>query len=94
MPYHVYMMASASGVLYTGVTNNLERRVSEHKSKRTPGFTSAYNVTKFVYFESFGNIRDAIAREKQWKSWRRSKKVALLEATNPQWRDLSENFHP
>ena len=94
MPYHAYMMASASGVLYVGVTNNLERRVSEHKSKRTTGFTSAYNVTKLVYFESFGNIKDAIAREKQWKSWRRSKKVALLEATNPQWQDLSENFHP
>ncbi len=93
MVYHAYMMASVSGVLYIGVTNDLERRVSEHKSKTIPGFTSDYNVTKLVYFESFSNIRDAIAREKQWKSWRRSKKVALLEATNPEWRDLSEDFH-
>jgi len=93
MVYHTYMMASASGVLYIGVTNDLERRVLEHKSKHTRGFTSAYNVTKLVYFESFANVRDAIAREKQWKSWRRSKKVALLEATNPEWRDLSADFH-
>ncbi len=93
MLYHAYMMASASGVLYIGMTNNLELRVSQHKSKRIPGFTSAYNTTKLVYFESFSNVNDAIAREKQWKGWRRSKKIALLEAINPKWRDLSEDFH-
>jgi putative endonuclease len=91
--YHTYMMASASGVLYTGVTNHLERRVTEHQSKSTPGFSSRYNTTKLVYFEPFSNIRDAIAREKQWKTWRRNKKVALIERLNPQWQDLSEDFN-
>jgi putative endonuclease len=92
MAYHTYMMASASGVLYIGVTNDLERRVFEHKSKLTPGFTSAYNVSKLVYFESFSNVIDAIAREKQWKSWRRQKKVTVLESKNPEWRDLSDRL--
>src|SRR6266853_2287949 len=68
--HHTYMMASASGVLYIGVTNHLERRVSEHQSKRTQGFSSRYNTTKLVYFEPFSDSRNAIAREKQWKTWR------------------------
>jgi putative endonuclease len=68
------MMASASGVLYIGVTNHFERRVGEHQSKRTPGFSSRYNTAKLVYFELFSDIRNAIAREKQWKTWRREKK--------------------
>ena len=92
MVYHVYIMASESGVLYTGVTNHLEFRTIQHKQKVTPGFTSKYNVTKLVYFEPFGDIRYAIAREKQLKRWRREKKVTLIEQMNPKWRDLSLDF--
>jgi putative endonuclease len=87
--YSVYIMASASGVLYIGVTNDLERRVFEHKNKRVPGFSARYNIQKLVYFETFGDVRAAIAREKQLKGWLRSRKVALIESTNPQWKDLS-----
>jgi putative endonuclease len=86
------MVASASGVLYVGVTNYLERRVTGHQSKRTQGFSSRYNATKLVYFEPFSDIRNAIAREKQWKTWRRDKKVTLIERLNPQWQDLSKDF--
>ena len=93
MVYHVYMMASASGVLYIGVTGHLESRTLQHKQKISEGFTSRYNVTKLVYFEAFGDIRNAIAREKQLKRWRREKKVALIEQMNPTWQDLSSNFH-
>jgi putative endonuclease len=93
MVYHVYIMSSESGVLYIGVTNHLERRVTEHKLKVAPGFTSAYNVVKLVYFEPFGDARNAIAREKQLKRWRREKKITLLERQNSSWRDLSEDLH-
>ncbi len=92
MVYHVYIMASESGVLYIGVTNHLESRTARHKQKRISGFTSKYNATKLVYFEPFGDIRNAIAREKQLKRWRRKKKVVLIERTNPTWRDLSADF--
>jgi putative endonuclease len=91
--YHAYMMSSASSVHYTGVTNNLERRVIEHKSKFNPGFSSDYNTMKLVCFEPFSDVHDAIIREKQWKTWRRSKKVALIESVNRNWRDLNEDFH-
>jgi putative endonuclease len=90
--YSVYIMASASGVLYIGVTNDIERRVFEHKQKRIPGFSARYNVQKLVYFEAFGDVRAAIAREKQLKGWLRSRKVALIESTNPQWKDLSPTY--
>ena len=86
-------MASASGVLYIGVPNHLERRVAEHRSKRTNGFSGRYNTTKLIYFEPFSDIRNAIAREKQWKTWRRNKKVALIERLNTQWRDLNKDFN-
>jgi len=79
-------------VLYVGVTNNLERRVHEHKQKLIPGFTSDYNVSRLVYFEEFGDIRDAIAREKQLKNWRRDKKVALIEQENLAWDDLAASW--
>ncbi|HTG30867.1 MAG TPA: GIY-YIG nuclease family protein [Methylomirabilota bacterium] len=72
--YHAYMMASTSGVLYIGGTNHLERRVVEHQSKRAQGFSGADNTTKLVYFEPFNDIRNAIARGKQWKTWRREQK--------------------
>jgi putative endonuclease len=87
--YCVYIMASESGVLYIGVTNDLERRVIEHKKKMVPGFSARYNLQKLVYFESFGNVQDAIAREKQLKGWLRRRKVALIESINPHWNDLS-----
>jgi len=90
--YYVYLLASKSRVLYLGVTNNLERRLFEHQHKLTRGFSSKYNVDRLVYYELFENIRDAIAREKQIKAWRREKKLTLIEATNPQWRDLSDEW--
>lgn len=84
----VYIMASKSGVLYVGVTNNLERRASQHMSKLVPGFTARYNVRKLVYYEPFGDVRLAIAREKQIKGWLRKRKIALIESRNPSWKDL------
>ena len=92
MVYHVYILASESGVLYIGVTNQIDSRVAQHKRKLVPGFTSKYNVTKLVYFEPFADIRNAIAREKQLKRWRREKKITLIERLNPNWRDLSLDF--
>ena len=87
--YHVYIMASASRVLYTGVTGDLLRRVMEHKERKVPGFTARYNVTELLYFEAFRDIRLAIAREKQLKGWLRARKIVLIESFNPQWKDLS-----
>jgi len=87
--YFVYLLASQSRALYIGVTNSLERRINEHKQKLIPSFTSDYNISRLVYFEEFGDIRDAIAREKQLKSWRREKKTALIEKENPAWDDLA-----
>jgi putative endonuclease len=76
-------------VLYTGITGDLPRRVHEHKHKLTPGFTSKYNLTRFVYCEMFGYPGDAIKREKKIKGWVRSKKIKLIESTNPHWLDLA-----
>jgi putative endonuclease len=90
--YHVYILASAGGVLYTGVTNHLERRVMEHGQKLRPGFAQEYDVKRLVYFEAFGDIRSAIGREKQIKGRRREKKVAIIRLINPEFRDLSEDF--
>src|SRR6202051_994783 len=87
--YHVYMMASASRVLYIGVTGDILRRVMEHKQMRLPGFTARYRVTQLAYFEAFGDIRIAITREKQIKGWLRERKIALIESFNPNWRDLA-----
>src|SRR6266568_3706786 len=83
--YYVYIMASRSRVIYTGVTNDLARRVDEHKRSLTPGFTSRYHITRLVYFEDFGDVRDAIAREKQLKGWVRSRKIEFIEEKNPTW---------
>ncbi|MGB8324770.1 MAG: GIY-YIG nuclease family protein [Candidatus Acidiferrum sp.] len=90
--FHVYILANSSGVLYTGVTIHLERRVAQHKQKSIPGFTKKYDVVRLVYFEPFGDVRNAISREKQIKRWRREKKLILIRAINPQLRDLSEDF--
>jgi putative endonuclease len=75
--------------MYVGMTNNLERRVYEHKHKLVKGFTSKYNVNKLVYFEQFSDAQAAIAREKEIKKWRREKKNNLVNASNPKWKDLS-----
>ncbi len=90
----VYILASKSGVLYTGVTSHLDRRFIEHQRKLRYGFTAQYNVTHLVHYETFGDIRAAIAREKQIKGWLRKKKIALIEGTNPSWRDLAEDLFP
>jgi putative endonuclease len=87
----VYIVASRSRNLYTGVTSDLEHRVLEHKNGLVRGFTKRYRIHKLVYFEHFGDIREAIAREKQVKAWTRAKRVALIEATNPTWADLFES---
>ena len=79
-------------MLYTGVTNNLERRVSEHKRKLVQGFTSKYGIRWLVYYETTNDVRAAIAREKQIKGWTRARKMALIESANPQWRDLSAEW--
>jgi putative endonuclease len=86
-------MTNKSRTLYTGVTNNLERRVYEHKHKLLPGFTNKYNITKLVYYEAGDNVSVAIAREKQIKGWLRAKKIALIESVNPDWIDLSEDWY-
>lgn len=90
--YSVYIMTNKSRTFYTGMTNNLERRVFEHKQKLIEGFTKRYNITQLVYYETFGDVRDAIAREKQIKDWRREKKIALVQSLNPAWHDLSEDW--
>lgn len=77
-------------VIYTGITNDLQRRVSEHRAKLNPGFTSKYNVVKLVYFDVYRDVRQAIDREKTIKGWLRAKKIELIESVNPQWKDLSE----
>ena len=92
--YYVYIMASRSGVLYTGVTNDLNRRVGEHKEGQIPGFTRTYKVTRLVYYESMPDVNVAIAREKQIKGWRREKRVQLIETINPGWDDLSREISP
>ena len=90
--YYVYIMANRTRMLYTGVTNNLERRVYEHKNRITTGFTSKYNLNRLVYYESYFQVRDAIAREKQIKGWLRTKKIALIQSLNPEWKDLSAEW--
>ena len=90
--YYVYIMSNKSKTLYTGVTDDLERRVYQHKNKLIDGFTKKYKITILVYYEETTDIRSAIAREKQIKGWRRSKKIALIESMNPQWNDLSQGL--
>lgn len=88
--YYVYMMANKyNGVLYIGMTNNLERRVGEHKSGLVPGFSQRYKTIKLVYYEHGNDVNTAIAREKQLKGWLRKRKNELIETMNPEWLDLS-----
>ncbi len=91
--YYVYILASRSLNLYTGVTNNLKRRVLEHKLGQVEGFTKKYRIERLVYFQEFARAREAIAHEKQIKAWRREKKLALIRAVNPGWVDLAENWY-
>ena len=90
--YYVYIMASQSGVLYIGITNNLAKRVFEHKHGLIKGFSQKYKTKKLVYFEMCTDVEAAIAREKQLKGWRRSKKENLINQVNPEWKDLSKEW--
>ena len=94
--YYTYMMSNHSRTLYIGVANDIGRRAWEHKTGAVKGFTSRYRMNELVYYEIFRNVNDAIAREKQLKTWLRRKKVALLEERNPDWDDLSAGWfgHP
>lgn len=91
--YYVYIATNPSNsVLYTGVTNNLVRRIYEHKQKKYTGFTVKYNVTKLAYFEAYSDVREAIAREKQIKGGSRRKKLELIEKSNSNFADLYESI--
>ena len=91
--YYVYLLTNKNDkVMYVGVTNNLERRLYEHKTKMILGFTEKYNVNKLVYFEETSDVHTAIAREKEIKKWRREKKNNLVVAVNPEWKDLSDGW--
>lgn len=87
--YYIYLMASSSGTLYIGVTNNLNKRVLEHKRGLIEGFTKKYKCNKLVYFEHTTDVNSAIMREKEIKKWRREKKVNLIKKNNSGWRDIS-----
>ncbi|MFH1881504.1 MAG: GIY-YIG nuclease family protein [Planctomycetota bacterium] len=91
--YHVYIMTNKSGTLYTGITSDIKKRVFEHKNKLIPGFTKKYNITRLLYFETFGDVYSAIAREKTVKGWLRKKKIELTRKTNPDWKDLAEDWY-
>ena len=90
--YYVYIMTNNSGTLYTGVTNNLERRTAEHKQHILRGFTDRYKVNRLLYYEVCQDIVAAIEREKQIKAWRRSKKLDLVVSINPKWKDLATEW--
>jgi len=90
--YYVYIMTNQSRTLYTGVINNLVRRAYEHKQKLIKGFTKKYNMGMLVYYEVATDVQSAIAREKQIKGWLRSKKIALIESMNPEWKDVNEEL--
>jgi len=91
--YYVYILASKrNGTLYVGVTDNLQRRIYEHKNNLVKGFTQKYNIHNLVYYEETDDVKVAIEREKQIKSWSRKKKILLIEKENSEWQDLSEKF--
>jgi putative endonuclease len=92
--FFVYILASKrNGTLYVGVTNNLARRIAQHKAKLVPGFTRQYGVDRLVYFEAFESILEARAREHAMKRWRRAWKIELIEKLNPDWRDLADQLN-
>ncbi|HEY4756006.1 MAG TPA: GIY-YIG nuclease family protein [Ignavibacteriaceae bacterium] len=90
--YFIYIMTNNSKTLYIGVTNDLRRRIYEHKNKLIDGFTKNYNITKLVYYESCSSIDAAIRRERQLKNWHRQWKINLIESINQDWKDLSLDF--
>jgi putative endonuclease len=90
--YYVYILASNTGTLYVGISNDLVRRTYEHKHKLIPGFTAKYGVDRLVHFEHSHDVGAAIAREKQIKGWTRKKKLALVASSNPEWKDLAETL--
>jgi putative endonuclease len=92
--YSVYIMGSLSGTLYIGITSNLHKRAFQHKFHKIEGFTDKYQVERLLYWESFDDVHRAIAREKQLKGWRRSKKIALVESLNLHWLDLAHDWYP
>ena len=91
--FYTYIVGSLSGTLYIGMTNNLAKRVWQHKQHEIDGFTAKYKVDRLLYFETFDDVRNAIHREKQLKGWKRQKKIDLIEAQNPQWVDLSRGWY-
>jgi putative endonuclease len=91
--FYIYILGSLSGTLYIGMTNNLVKRIWQHKSHEIAGFTATYGVDRLLYFESFDDVRNAINREKRLKGWKREKKIALIEAQNPKWVDLSREWY-
>ena len=91
--FYVYIMASKTGTLYVGMTNNIRRRVYEHKHHLIPGFTDKYSIERLLYVETVSDPLSAIKREKQIKAWRRGKKVSLIDSINPQWNDLSQDWY-
>jgi putative endonuclease len=90
--FYVYILASKAGVLYTGVTNNIKRRVFQHKTAHNPGFSQKYKTHTLVYYETFGDAMTAIKCEKKIKTFSRKKKVALIDSINPKWLDLAEEW--
>jgi putative endonuclease len=89
--FYVYILSSRTGTLYVGITNDLGRRLYEHKNKLVPGFTAKYGCDRLAFYDTFPTAQQAIAAEKRIKGWTRAKKVALVESKNPQWRDLSDS---
>jgi putative endonuclease len=90
--YYVYILASETGTLYIGVTNDLQRRTYEHKHGLVKGFTKRYGVNKLVYYEETPEVNEAITREKEIKKWRRSRKIDLIKSMNSEWKDLSDGW--
>ena len=91
--YYVYIMSSKTGTLYVGVTNDIKKRVYQHKNHLIPGFTNKYNIDRLLYVETVSDPISAISREKQIKKWRREKKIAIIDSMNPDWKDLSDGWY-
>jgi len=91
--YYVYIMSSKTGTLYIGMTNDIKKRIYQHKNHLIPGFTNKYNIDRLLYVETVSDPISAISREKQIKKWRREKKIAIIDSMNPDWKDLSDGWY-
>lgn len=91
--YYIYIMSNKGRILYVGMTNDIKKRVCQHKNHLVPGFMDRYNIIHLVYVETFSGPISAISREKQIKKWRREKKLSLIESMNPEWKDLSDDWY-